>query len=126
MKRASSLAALLALATTAAACAVTPPATSQQGDMRMETDPAYTQPYASNVISPYYECGALQLQASVVGTTATVMFNGQVHQLEQVAADRGMRYQSGIGPTRVVFWDQGPFAVLQKGTTTYPQCTRVR
>ncbi|MEQ9435214.1 MliC family protein [Hyphomonas sp.] len=126
MKRASSLAALLTLAAATAACAVTPPATSQQGDMRMETDPAYTQPYASNIISPYYECGALQLEASVVGTTATVMFNGQVHQLEQVEADRGMRYQSGIGPSRVVFWDQGPFAVLQKGATTYPQCTRVR
>ncbi|MEQ8301491.1 MAG: MliC family protein [Hyphomonas sp.] len=118
--------ALLALAASAAACAVTPPATSQQGDLRMANDPAYTQPYASDVISPYYECGALQLEASVVGTSATVMFNGQVHQLEQVEAERGMRYQSGIGPSRVVFWDQGPFAVLQNGTTTYPQCTRVR
>jgi membrane-bound inhibitor of C-type lysozyme len=117
---------VLALAASAAACAVTPPGTSQQGDMRMETDPAYTQPYAAGVASPYYECGALQLEASIVGSTATVMFNGEVHQLEQVAADSGMRYQSGIGPARVVFWDQGPYAILQKGGTTYPQCTRVR
>jgi membrane-bound inhibitor of C-type lysozyme len=125
MKLSTALASV-ALATMTAACAVTPPATSRQSDMRMETAPAYTQRYASNVISPYYECGALQLEASVVGTTATVMFNGQVHQLEQVEADRGMSYQSGIGPSRVVFWDQGTFAVLQKGSTTYPQCTRVR
>lgn len=118
--------ALLALAASAAACAVTPPATSQQGDLRMANDPAYAAPYSANVISPYYECGALQLEASVVGTAATVMFNGEVHQLQQVDADKGMRYQSGIGPTRVVFWDQGRYAVLQQGTTTFPQCTRVR
>lgn len=118
--------ALLALAASAAACAVTPPATSQQGDLRMANDPAYAAPYSANVISPYYECGALQLEASVVDTTATVMFNGEVHQLQQVEADTGMRYQSGIGPTRVVFWDQGRYAVLQQGTTTFPQCTRVR
>jgi hypothetical protein len=29
------------------------------------------------------------------------MFNGEVHQLEQVETDGGMRYQSGIGPLRV-------------------------
>lgn len=48
MKRASSRAALLALTAAAAACAVTPPTISQTGDI----DPAYTQPYASNGISP--------------------------------------------------------------------------
>jgi membrane-bound inhibitor of C-type lysozyme len=116
----------LALAASAAACAVMPPATSQQGDLRMANDPAYAAPYSANVISPYYECGALQLEASVVGTTAAVMFNDEVHQLQQVDADKGMRYQSGIGPTRVLFWDQRRYAVLQQGTTTFPQCTRVR
>jgi|TARA_R110000787_G_scaffold1326_5_gene4698 membrane-bound inhibitor of C-type lysozyme len=125
MKRACTFAALT-LAATAAACAVTPPSASQQGDTRMANDPAYAAPYSSDVISPYYECGALQLEASVTGTTATVMFNGEVHQLQQVEADKGMRYQSGIGPSRVVFWDQGRYAVLQQGTTTFPQCTRVR
>jgi hypothetical protein len=41
-----------ALLAASAACAATPLATSQQGGMRKASGPAYTQPYASNVIFP--------------------------------------------------------------------------
>jgi membrane-bound inhibitor of C-type lysozyme len=73
-----------------------------------------------------FTCGDVTVNATFnAPDDVTLVIGDKTYEnVPQVMSGSGARYEMGEAADYVMFWDSGETAILQLGTTEYPECTR--